>query len=88
MYIIVEEDVIFREMRVHMIVRIWHGKVPISKAEAYREFLIKRAVPDYESVEGNEDIYILERLEVMSRIFSYFHFGRIWMRLKNLLVKM
>ena len=46
-----------------MISRIWHGKVPTSKAKAYREFLNARAIPDYQSVEGNAGVYILERAE-------------------------
>ena len=46
-----------------MIARMWHGKVPASKAEAYREFLQARAIPDYQSVEGNISVHILERSE-------------------------
>jgi heme-degrading monooxygenase HmoA len=46
-----------------MIVRMWHGKVPTSKAQAYREFLNARAIPDYQSVEGNVSVHILERRE-------------------------
>lgn len=46
-----------------MIVRMWHGKVPAAKAGAYREFLIARAIPDYQSVEGNVSVHILERSE-------------------------
>ena len=46
-----------------MIVRMWHGKVPASKAGAYREFLQARAIPDYQSVEGNISVHILERSE-------------------------
>ena len=44
-----------------MIVRMWHGRVPASKAEAYRKFLNGRAIPDYQSVEGNLSVHILER---------------------------
>ena len=44
-----------------MIVRMWHGRVPTSKAQAYRAFLNERAIPDYQSVEGNISVYILER---------------------------
>lgn len=44
-----------------VIVRIWHGRVPEGKAEAYRDFLVRRAVPDYESVEGNLGVEILVR---------------------------
>jgi ketosteroid isomerase-like protein/heme-degrading monooxygenase HmoA len=46
-----------------MIVRMWHGRVPIEKARAYREFLNKRAIPDYQSVPGNISVHILERKE-------------------------
>jgi heme-degrading monooxygenase HmoA len=46
-----------------MIVRIWHGTVPASKAGAYREFLNTRAIPDYQSVDGNLSVHILEREE-------------------------
>lgn len=42
---------------------MWHGKVPASKAGAYREFLQGRAIPDYQSVEGNLSVHILERSE-------------------------
>ncbi len=46
-----------------MIVRTWHGTVPTSKSEAYRNFLNERAIPDYQSVKGNLGVYILERHE-------------------------
>ena len=46
-----------------MIVRMWHGRVPTSRAEAYREFTIARAIPDYRSVEGTISVHVLERTE-------------------------
>ena len=46
-----------------MISRMWHGRVPTSKAKAYREFLNSRAIPDYQSVNGNISVHILERTE-------------------------
>jgi heme-degrading monooxygenase HmoA len=46
-----------------MIVRMWHGKVPAAKADAYREFVNERAIPDYRSVPGNISVHILERPE-------------------------
>lgn len=46
-----------------MIVRMWHGTVPAAKAGDYREFLKVRAIPDYQSVEGNISVHILERSE-------------------------
>jgi heme-degrading monooxygenase HmoA len=42
---------------------MWHGRVPASKGQAYREFLKERAIPDYQSVEGNLSVHILERHE-------------------------
>lgn len=44
-----------------MIVRMWHGRVPTSKADAYRAFTNGRAIPDYRSVPGNISVHILER---------------------------
>jgi heme-degrading monooxygenase HmoA len=46
-----------------MIARIWHGKVPAEKANAYRAFLRARAVPEYRSVPGNRGVRILERTD-------------------------
>ena len=46
-----------------MIVRMWHGRVAASNAAAYREFLNRRAIPDYRSVDGNLSVHILERSE-------------------------
>lgn len=46
-----------------MIVRLWHGRVPSEKAGQYREFLNRRAIPDYRSVPGNLSVHILERVE-------------------------
>lgn len=46
-----------------MIARMWHGRVPAGKAAAYREFLNRRAIPDYRSVAGNLSVHLLERLE-------------------------
>ena len=36
-----------------MICRIWHGRTPRHKADAYASFLEQRAIPDYRSVAGN-----------------------------------
>jgi heme-degrading monooxygenase HmoA len=44
-----------------MICRIWHGRTPRSKADAYEAFLENRAIPDYRSVRGNIDVAILRR---------------------------
>jgi heme-degrading monooxygenase HmoA len=44
-----------------MIVRLWHGRVAHERAEAYREFLVARAIPDYRGIDGNLGVRILER---------------------------
>ena len=44
-----------------MIARMWHGRVPTSKAKEYHEFTNGRAIPDYQSVKGNLSVYVLER---------------------------
>jgi heme-degrading monooxygenase HmoA len=49
--------------RERMIVRMWHGRVPTSKADTYARFLNERAIPDYRSVNGNLSVNILERRE-------------------------
>jgi len=46
-----------------MVARLWHGRVPSTKAVAYREFLHARAIPDYRSVPGNVSVHVLERVE-------------------------
>jgi len=46
-----------------MIVRMWHGRVPTSKAAAYRHFTNGRAIPDYRAVPGNISVHVLERQE-------------------------
>lgn len=46
-----------------MIARLWHGRVPMAKAAAYREFLNARAIPDYRAIPGNLSAFVLERRE-------------------------
>jgi heme-degrading monooxygenase HmoA len=46
-----------------MIARIWHGKTKASTANDYRDFLIARAIPDYQSIIGNLGVHILRRIE-------------------------
>jgi heme-degrading monooxygenase HmoA len=46
-----------------MMARIWHGKTKASQAGAYRDFLIARAIPDYQSITGNLGVHILRRIE-------------------------
>ena len=46
-----------------MICRIWHGRTPRARADAYQAFLAQRAIPDYRSVSGNLDVAVLRRDE-------------------------
>lgn len=46
-----------------MIVRIWHGRTPRARADAYANFLEARAVPDYRSVPGNLEVLVVRRDE-------------------------
>jgi heme-degrading monooxygenase HmoA len=44
-----------------VICRIWHGRTPSTKADAYARFLEQRAIPDYQSVPGNLSVAVLRR---------------------------
>jgi heme-degrading monooxygenase HmoA len=46
-----------------MICRMWHGRTPRSKADAYTRFLEQRAIPDYRSVPGNLSVSVMRRDE-------------------------
>ncbi len=46
-----------------MIARIWHGRTPMEKADAYSAFLNERAIPDYRGTPGNLAVHILRRDE-------------------------
>jgi len=46
-----------------MIIRMWHGRVATSNSLTYREFLNRRAIPDYRSVPGNVSVLVLERVD-------------------------
>lgn len=42
-----------------MIVRIWHGRVPSTRADEYAQFMKQRAAPDYAAVPGLQKLYFL-----------------------------
>lgn len=46
-----------------MIARVWHGLVPIEKADAYGRYLSDsdRGVRDYRQVPGNRAVWLLRR---------------------------
>ncbi len=45
------------------IMRLWHGRVSIEKADKYHQFMIDKAAPDYGSVEGLLKLYSQRRDE-------------------------
>jgi heme-degrading monooxygenase HmoA len=46
-----------------MIARLWHGRVPAEKADAYAEYLSRTGIPDYMNTEGNRGVYVMRRKE-------------------------
>jgi heme-degrading monooxygenase HmoA len=46
-----------------MIARIWHGRVPRSKSEAYERYIRETGLADYQRVAGNSGVYLLRRDE-------------------------
>lgn len=46
-----------------MIARLWHGRVPSTKADAYLAYLHRSGVPDYRATAGNRGVTILRRTE-------------------------
>jgi len=48
-----------------MIARVWHGRVPVDKAEGYAEYLAhsEMGVRAYQAVQGNRGVSLLRRVE-------------------------
>jgi heme-degrading monooxygenase HmoA len=46
-----------------MIARIWHGRVPDDKADAYMEYLRATGLKEYAATAGNRGVYVLRRRE-------------------------
>lgn len=46
-----------------MIARLWHGRTPAAKAEAYHEFLQRSGIEDYRRTQGNQGVYVMRRIE-------------------------
>ena len=46
-----------------MIVRIWHGRTPADKGDAYLEYLNRTGVTNYRATEGNRGVYVLRSSE-------------------------
>ncbi len=46
-----------------MIARVWHGRVPAEKAEAYYAYLQRTGLADYAATPGNRGVWVLRRTE-------------------------
>ena len=48
-----------------MIARVWHGVVPIDKADAYERYLAEsdRGVRDYQRLPGNRGVTLMRRID-------------------------
>ena len=46
-----------------MIARLWHGRVPSAKADAYEVYLNRSGIPDYRATPGNRGVWVLRRTE-------------------------
>ena len=46
-----------------MIARLWHGRVPTAKADAYLDYLNTSGLPDYRATPGNRGVTVLRRTD-------------------------
>jgi len=46
-----------------MLARIWRGRVPAGKTEAYLQYLNDTGIKDYQATEGNRGVFVLHRSE-------------------------
>lgn len=46
-----------------MVARLWHGRVPSTKADAYEVYLKRTGIPDYAATPGNRGVWVLRRIE-------------------------
>ena len=46
-----------------MIARVWHGRVPAGKADAYYAYLQRTGLADYAATPGNRGVWVLRRTE-------------------------
>ena len=60
---------------------MWHGRTPKEKADAYMEFLKSKAIPDYQSIEGNLGLTFLKRDE---EDFTHFLLITYWNSLESI----
>jgi heme-degrading monooxygenase HmoA len=47
----------------HMIARVWRGRTPAAKADAYYEVLQRTGIKDYKATAGNLGVRVLRRMD-------------------------
>lgn len=57
------------------IMRLWHGEVPLEKADEYEQFMVEKAAPDYGSVDGLLKLYFQRKNEETT---AHFLLVTIW----------
>ncbi len=57
------------------IMRLWHGEVPLEKADKYEQFMVEKAAPDYGSGDGLLKLYFQRRNEETT---AHFLLVTIW----------
>ncbi len=65
----------YRRYFIMAIMRLWHGKVAIEKADEYENFMVEKAAPDYSSVEGLQKLYFQRKNE---KDIAHFLLVTIW----------
>lgn len=61
-----------------MIARMWHGRVPARRADAYYAFLRRTGLADYAATPGNRGVWVLRRLEGDVAHFNLLTFWESW----------
>jgi len=57
-----------------MIARVWRGRTPADKADAYASFLERTGLSDYRATPGNRGVLALQRIEGDSAEFVLISF--------------
>jgi len=66
-----------------MIARIWHGRTPAAKMEAYTGFLKVKAIPDYQKTTGFKGLSFLRQLKGEEGHFQLITYWENWEVIKN-----
>jgi hypothetical protein len=66
-----------------MIARLWHGRVPSEKTEAYHAFLKTSGLKDYAAIDGNKAVFLLKKEETTVTHFYTLTFWDSWMAIRQ-----